>query len=214
MSSDEDFLGHSDPTIMSFVYTLIMSNNITEVLELGTQIGFSAIVMGDALVKASKRMDRQTSLDTVEASKRLSDKAREYIQGSILTEMIHVYDGASTDQRTYSSLRKAYDLIYVDSSHSYDGTREEIRIYWPYLKPSGIMIFHDSGEIASEFDPTKKGGVRRALMEWVSHQPSDLTYSFLDPPIWANPCGMFLAVKLKIAQTTNETCHGLTLCFG
>ena len=35
------------------------------------------------------------------------------------------------------------DFIYVDARHDYCGVMEDISLYWPKLKPGGIMAGHD-----------------------------------------------------------------------
>lgn len=39
---------------------------------------------------------------------------------------------------------KLADLIFIDTSHSFDQTTKEIEIYEPILRPGGIMVFHDT----------------------------------------------------------------------
>jgi predicted O-methyltransferase YrrM len=35
------------------------------------------------------------------------------------------------------------DLLFLDGDHSYDGTREDLVLYGPKLKPGGILVMHD-----------------------------------------------------------------------
>ena len=41
------------------------------------------------------------------------------------------------------------DFVYVDARHDYCGCKEDIELYWPLLKPGGVMAGHDFSE-ASE----------------------------------------------------------------
>lgn len=45
--------------------------------------------------------------------------------------------------KTWPAERKA-DLIFIDTSHSFDHTTKEIAVYEPILRPGGIMVFHDT----------------------------------------------------------------------
>jgi len=36
------------------------------------------------------------------------------------------------------------DVLFIDTSHECEHTRDEIRVWSPYLAKSGVMIFHDS----------------------------------------------------------------------
>jgi predicted O-methyltransferase YrrM len=48
------------------------------------------------------------------------------------------------------------DLIFLDTSHAYPDTLEEVLAYAPRLAPGGCLVMHDSISIA---------GVRRSLEE-------------------------------------------------
>lgn len=39
---------------------------------------------------------------------------------------------------------KKADLIFIDTSHTFDHTTKEIELYEPILRPGGIMAFHDT----------------------------------------------------------------------
>ena len=41
-------------------------------------------------------------------------------------------------------LAPAIDVLFVDTSHLYEHTREELRVWMPYLSPKGKMILHDT----------------------------------------------------------------------
>lgn len=45
--------------------------------------------------------------------------------------------------KTWPADKKA-DLIFIDTSHTFDHTTKEIAAYEPILRPGGIMVFHDT----------------------------------------------------------------------
>lgn len=51
-------------------------------------------------------------------------------------------------------------LIYIDSDHTYDGVKSDIRIWWEKLVPGGIMAFHD-------YHDNGNYGVQRAVIEFM-----------------------------------------------
>jgi cephalosporin hydroxylase len=65
----------------------------------------------------------------------------------------------------------APELIFLDSSHEYRQTLDEIEAWYPALAPGGLIVLHDTSEFAASFDVTKQGGVRRALREWRDSHP-------------------------------------------
>jgi hypothetical protein len=41
-------------------------------------------------------------------------------------------------------LEPCIDVLFIDTSHQYEHTKEEIRVWSPYLGEEGLMMFHDS----------------------------------------------------------------------
>jgi len=55
---------------------------------------------------------------------------------------VYIRHGYSTD--VVADFDSAYfDWIYIDSAHSYDVTRDELRAYARTVKPNGMMAGHD-----------------------------------------------------------------------
>jgi predicted O-methyltransferase YrrM len=57
-------------------------------------------------------------------------------------------EGNSVEEKTLFRLRRAIghgaaDLVFLDSSHMYEHTRDEVAKYWHFLKPGGVMLVHD-----------------------------------------------------------------------
>lgn len=42
------------------------------------------------------------------------------------------------------SMQPVIDVLFIDTSHEYEHTKEEIASWSPYLAPNGLMIFHDT----------------------------------------------------------------------
>lgn len=55
--------------------------------------------------------------------------------------------------------RGAIDFIFIDGDHSYEACKADIAAWTPYLKPGGVIAFHDFGSRAD--------GVTRAIFEAV-----------------------------------------------
>jgi len=56
-------------------------------------------------------------------------------------------------------MRGSVDLIFIDGDHSYEGCCADIEAWLPFLKPGGVMAFHDFGSRAS--------GVTQAIFETI-----------------------------------------------
>lgn len=60
---------------------------------------------------------------------------------------------ASAFMRTHGP--GAFDLVFLDGEHGYEGVRDDIAAYLPLVRPGGILCGHDF----------PKAGVRRAVLE-------------------------------------------------
>ena len=49
------------------------------------------------------------------------------------------------------------DFVFIDGDHSYDACRADIEAWTPFVKPGGVIAFHDFGSRAD--------GVTRAIFE-------------------------------------------------
>ncbi len=194
---DDNFLGATDPQALGFLYALLANNDISSVLQLGTWMGFSTVVLADALKRSIAIRPRQITFDTVENDIPVHNKARQFIARAGLQDLVRCFDGSTLDGQVMESLLPEYDFIYVDSSHSYQETKREIELYYPRLRTEGVIVFHDASKYAAIWDPTNQGGVRHALDEWVVSPGAPKEYLFLEKPLWSSDCGLFIAKKEK-----------------
>jgi hypothetical protein len=56
--------------------------------------------------------------------------------------------------------------VFIDSSHQYQHTINELNLWFPALKPFGLIFLHECRTAAAHFDSTRNGGVIRAVKEW------------------------------------------------
>ena len=196
---DSDFLGATDPSALSLIAMIIKVCQPKKILQLGTYIGFSAIALGGLLSTSTKG----GLIYTVEINKSKQIKARYYAKKAGLMDIIEFIDGSSTDPDIVELLAKygPFDLIFIDSSHAYQHTLDELRIYvedGKFTSSSTLVALHDAGEAAKDFDPTHEGGVRRALEEWINLKNNKRKYQLFifEPPMYPNPCGLAIVRKL------------------
>jgi predicted O-methyltransferase YrrM len=64
--------------------------------------------------------------------------------------------GLSLDSKVLSILPTKIDLLFIDTSHEYKDTLDEITAYLPRLVPGGMIALHDS---------ISQDGVRRAIFD-------------------------------------------------
>lgn len=81
----------------------------------------------------------------------------EVLKGIFHQELI----GRSDDEVVYDSVAKMgiqFDLIVLDSDHSYQNVRLEAALYLPFLRPGGFLFLHDI-----VYSPDGDGRVMREL---------------------------------------------------
>jgi cephalosporin hydroxylase len=77
----------------------------------------------------------------------------------------------SHDPATLAEVRRLLDdrqldFLFIDGDHSYEGVKEDFRLYEPLVRPAGLIAIHD---IASEFAP----GVARFWSELTQTRATD-----------------------------------------
>ena len=185
-----EWAGMSNANILSLLHTLVVTCKLRKVVQLGTYVGVSSLVLGDAARKVDGR------LVTLDPDERVVNIARGYISKAGLNPFVTTIQKGSTDPEAIALLTAdaPYDLIYIDSLHDYATTKEELPVYWPLLRPSGFLCMDDASELAADFDTKGQGGVHRAIREWLP-QVSDCEWIMMREPSW-NPVGAFVATKV------------------
>lgn len=79
------------------------------------------------------------------------------------------------------------DVLFIDTSHLYEHTKDELAVWLPYVAPSGVTLFHDTamspaylrndGSIGFGWDNER--GVIRAIEEYVGRRYDENRY-FVD----------------------------------
>ena len=63
------------------------------------------------------------------------------------------------------------DFVYIDAQHSYEGCKEDIKLWWPKLKKGGIFAGHD---YVTGMFPEGNFGVKRAVDEFIKEKKQKL----------------------------------------
>jgi predicted O-methyltransferase YrrM len=173
----ENLVGECGVPLMSLLHGLIMGSGIQRIVQLGTAAGYSALLQGFFL----RQMHARRGLFTLEIDERLGNFAREWIHRAQLDDVAHLELRSSLHPESVDLARDYLggdpELIFVDSSHEYRQTVDELAAWYPALAPGGLMILHDVSEFAGNFDVTHQGGVQRAFREWREAHPEVASFS-------------------------------------
>ncbi|MEO7111406.1 MAG: O-methyltransferase [Polyangiaceae bacterium] len=119
----------SDPEVASFLAVTTLAARPKFIVELGTNIGYGAIVLARAAGAQAKVL-------TIELSSELCEVAREFIREAELESRIEVRQGAAIQE--LEKISQPIDLAYVDC------VKEEypryLELLVPKMAPRGIII--------------------------------------------------------------------------
>ncbi len=167
----QNLIGECVVPLMSILHGIVMGSGIQRIVQLGTHAGYSALLLGFYL----RQMHARHGLFSFEIDEPLYRFARAWLERAGLNPVVKVELRSSLDpaspQIARDYLGGAPELIFLDSSHEYRQTLDEIEAWYPALTPGGLIVLHDTSEFAASFDLTQQGGVRRALEEWHDSHP-------------------------------------------
>ncbi|MGI8890499.1 MAG: O-methyltransferase [Chthoniobacterales bacterium] len=199
----QNLIGECVVPIMSILQGLIMGSGIQRIVQLGTHAGYSSLLLGFSL----RQMQAQHGLFSFEIDEPLCQFAREWLSRAGLESYVRVELRSSLDPLA-SELARDYlggapELVFLDSSHEYQQTLDELAVWYPGLSPGGMIVLHDTSEFAASFDVTREGGVHRALREWRELHPDievislNRTVPAMETPgmVYQDFCGVGLIQK-------------------
>lgn len=128
------------------LHDLVTSIGAKTVIELGVNTGESTIALLEAVAVTDGKL---ISVDQHDLP-----QTRPMLEKYGLTSRweFHLMDDIKFIKEVWPKGTMA-DIIFVDTSHQYAHTKQEIELYEPVLRPGGIMIFHDT---VSHYDGVQK----------------------------------------------------------
>lgn len=95
------------PDVYSLIGILIKSTNVKDILEIGTAIGYSAILM-------AKSIGDEANIISIEKNEILADIARTNIRKAGLVGNITIIQGEATEELV--NIEKNFDMIFIDGA--------------------------------------------------------------------------------------------------
>ncbi|OQB56150.1 MAG: Protein-L-isoaspartate O-methyltransferase [Deltaproteobacteria bacterium ADurb.Bin151] len=181
----KNFAGSTDPSALSLLVMFCAITQPIRMLELGTFHGFSTMTIAEILATNK----RPGTLVTVEPMQEYQECAKELVFQAGLTSTVQFVRGFSTDEAVLSVVEEwaPYDIIYIDSSHQFAQTLEELDLYLiarPLIRPGGLVFLHDI-TLELENDP----GVGPAVDEWIRRHPEYHYLPLSTKGIWPQEAG-------------------------
>jgi predicted O-methyltransferase YrrM len=159
-----------DPWEMDYLFTVARLARVG-ILETGRFNGGSVFLMAWA--------NRSVPIWSIDIAPRNDERLRQYFQAHGVGDNVHLIVGDSQHQRDASVT--AFDVLFIDGDHSYEGCWNDLENWWPLLVPGGHVVLHDSYHGCE---------VQRAVIDFIQSHPSDIIQTpFINSLHWHNPCG-------------------------
>jgi predicted O-methyltransferase YrrM len=143
---------NSEPSVGRFLGQLVFHRKMQTVIELGCFVGWTTAHLALGL-QARGGAGRVYCVDYMQE---YLDQMQANLRRQNLEGRVTALRGMSLEAHVLAGLPAQADLIFLDTSHAYPETLEEILAYAPRLASGGCLVLHDSISIS---------GVRRSLQE-------------------------------------------------
>ena len=131
-----------EPEVGQLLIFLLKLHKPKEILEVGTAIGYSALLMAESL-------QGQCNITTMERNPEMIVQATENFKQSLYDKKINIIQGDARENFPY--LTKAYDMIFLDAAKGQ--YMEFLEYSMDLLKPGGIIVSDNvlyKGMVASD----------------------------------------------------------------
>ncbi len=103
---------------------------------------------------------------------------KNFFNDQIESDQVHIHKNLSTDA-AYDFPDNYFDWIYIDTDHTYETTRDELRLYAPKMKKGGIIAGHDY--VHGNWIATFRYGVVEAVHEFCVQFGWEIIYLTIEP---------------------------------
>jgi len=144
-----------------FLHDLILKNNFSSVLELGTSIGYSTIWIADALSQTSGHVH------ATEPSLTKIPVAKTYFQESGFEELITLHEGNILDTLEQLPNDLKFDFVFMDADRGH--YHEYFPVIKKHLREGAIIVADNAGNMNARmqpfFDLLKQEGVAFEILD-------------------------------------------------
>jgi cephalosporin hydroxylase len=171
-----DSIGEINVPAMSFIQGLVSGNGISRIVQLGHYYGYSALLVGFWL----RHMGQGGKLVSIDIDPDATAFTLDWLQRAGLQDTVFLKLGDSADpsniEDAKATLGAMPQLIVLDSSHQYAHTLRELDLWVPNMDRHSLMLLHDTSTYAREWDAAGKGGVQKALDDWLPKHKGEVGF--------------------------------------
>jgi len=119
----------ADPEVAQLMRVLIRAKQPRRIIEVGTNIGYSVIVMG-------RECDRDATIETIELDRETLRTAREFVAEAALPCRVAFHEGAALE--VLPRLEGPFDLAFIDCVKTEYG--DYLDLLLPRLSPGALIV--------------------------------------------------------------------------
>lgn len=165
--------GECNIPAMSQMIGTVDGNNLDKIVQIGHFSGWSTLMLGWAL----QAMGKKRALVTFDIKHNMTQITRRWVTAAGLDDVVSVLtmSGSSPQavELAVDYLTGSPKMIFIDSSHNFQETLDELYLWIPELLQGGVIFLHDVSIFAQRYDKTGKRGVHDAV-ETVEHSLSGI----------------------------------------
>lgn len=150
------------------------------VIEIGAHRGGTAVLfleLGAHVVSVDLPEGPWGGLSHQETEERIRDLSARY--GDRFRSVLG--DSRKLETKGNIPIRGQVDLLFIDGDHSYEGVRSDYEMYRSFVKPGGLIAFHDikdspfhrekGVEVARFWRELRESGQYQSIYEFANDQP-------------------------------------------
>lgn len=145
-----------------------MGNAINRIVQCGHYIGYSSLILGFHL----RKMNKKHAVYYIGIDPEVISYSQGWVDKAELGDCVRlrVNDSASEEEAVLAEayLQGQPQLVFIDPSHQYKHTIEELNLWYQRVVPGGFIVLHDTSIFAKCFNGSNSGGVGRAVDEWAT----------------------------------------------
>ncbi|WP_163537840.1 O-methyltransferase [Gracilibacillus sp. YIM 98692] len=174
---------------ISFLQQLIRIKQPDKILEIGTAIGYSSLMMLEA--------KEDMLITTVERNKEMIERAKYYIQAQEKTSHIEIIEKDALEAEVEIKDRSPFDIIFIDAAKGQ--YQRFFQLYEPYLKDDGMIITDNvlfKGLVATKDNENKR-------LQKIANKINQYNQWLIEHPMYHTtvlPIGDGVAISVKNKQ--------------
>jgi len=204
-SEQAKFVGECNIPLMSALLGFISGSGLDSIVQLGHYAGYSALLIGFMLRKIGKR----NGLFSIDINAKATQFAQGWIDRAGLDDYVALRISDSANplivQHAIEYFGNVPKVVFIDSSHTFQHTLDELNLWFPVLPSGGLIFLHDVSVFAARFDRAGNGGVHNAMWAW---QDTEIAESIMlnrthtgdpekdSPLVLLDGCGLGVIQKL------------------